>query len=147
MMRPSVVYQGKVVDSVFDDFFKDAFFRSVGNADVSSMKTDIKDCEDHYEIDMDLPGFSTEDVKAELKDGYMTISADHSEEKEEKDEEGHYIRRERYSGRYRRNFYVGYAVTQEDIKAKYTDGVLKVSVPKVEKKVEEDEKQSITIES
>ncbi len=147
MMRPSIVYGGNLVDCMFDDFFKDSFFRSVGNDDVKSITTDILNHEDSFEIKMDLPGFSAEDVKAELKDGYMTISADHSEEKEEEDEEGHYIRKERYSGSYRRNFYVGDAVTQDDIKAKYTEGVLTVTVPKVEKKVEEEEKKLISIES
>ncbi len=146
MMRPSV-YGGNYVVNLFDDFFKGAsFIRPAGAPAVSNIRTDIKECDDSYEIEMDLPGFSTEDVKAELKDGYMVISAEHSEEKEDKDEEGHYVRKERYSGCYRRSFYVGDAVTEEDIKAKYADGVLKVTVPKLEKKEEVEEKKMIQIE-
>lgn len=145
-MRPSVVYGGNYVSRMVDDFFKDAF-QSAGTECVKSISTDIKDCEDSYEIEMNLPGFAADDVKAELKDGYMTISAEHSEENEDKDENEQYIRRERYTGKYRRSFYVGDAVTQEDIKAKYTDGVLTVTVPKIEKSTEEEEKQYISIES
>ncbi len=146
MMRPSVVYNGNLMENIFDDFFKGSVISSENACSVNRMRTDIKNCDDCYEIEMDLPGFSTEDMKAELKDGYMTVTATHSENKEEKDEEGNYIRRERYQGQYKRSFYVGDAVTQEDIKAKYTDGVLKITVPKIEKKAEEEEKQIITIE-
>ncbi len=142
MMRPTVVY-GK---NIIDDFFKDAFCHPEHHSFEAPIRTDIKESDEGYEIDMDLPGFATEDVKAELKDGYLTVSASHSEEKEEKDEENHYIRKERFSGSYRRSFYVGDAVTQDDIKAKYTDGVLSVTVPKIEKKPEEEEKQYIPIE-
>ncbi len=147
MMRPSVVCGKNFVENVFDDFFKDAFGHSTGHADFEApIRTDIKESDDGYEINMDLPGFASEDVQAELKDGYLIVTASHSEEKEEKDEDEHYIRRERYSGSYRRSFYVGDAVTQDDIKAKYTDGVLAVTVPKIEKKPEEEEKQIIPIE-
>ncbi len=146
MMRPSVVYGGNFVDDMFRDFFKDSAFTSGSSCSLGKIKTDIKECEDSYEIKMDLPGFSTEDVKAELKDGYMTVSASHSEEKEEKDEDGKYIRKERYSGQYQRKFYVGEEVTQDDIKAKYADGVLTIVVPKIEKKEEVEEKKYIEIE-
>ncbi len=146
MMRPAVVYGKNYVENIFDDFFKDVFCYPGNHSVEAPIRTDIKESDEGYEIDMDLPGFTMEDVKAELKDGYLTVSASRSEEKEEKDEETHYIRKERYSGTYRRSFYVGDAVTQDDIKAKYSDGVLHVSVPKIEKKPEEKEKQYIPIE-
>ncbi len=162
MMRPTVVYGKNYLEKTFDDFFKDVFCNTGNHILEAPIRTDIKESDEAFEIDMDLPGFATEDVKAELKDGYLTISASHTEEKEEKvgekDEENdeakdeekdngvHYIRKERFSGSYRRSFYVGDAVTQDDIKAKYTDGVLSVTVPKIEKKPEEEEKQYIPIE-
>ncbi len=141
-MKPAVVY-GK---NFIDEFFKDAFGHGCHSVCEAPIRTDIKESDEGYEIEMDLPGFATEDVKAELKDGYLTVSASHSEEKEEKDEEQHYIRKERFSGSYRRSFYVGDALTQDDIKAKFTDGVLTVAVPKIEKKAEEEEKTYIPIE-
>ncbi len=94
------------------------------------MKTDVKDTEHGYEITMNLPGVKKEDVKAALKDGYLTISATSDSKKEEKNDKGQYIRRERYSGSCSRSFYVGDAVTEEDIKAKFENGTLKMLVPK-----------------
>ena len=111
-----------------------------------SMNTDIKETENNYQIEMELPGFTKEDVKADLKDGYLTIQASHDESKDSKDENGKYLRKERYSGSCSRSFYVGEAVTQEDIKAKFTDGILTVLVPKMEKKPEVEEKRYISIE-
>ena len=86
------------------------------------MKTDIKDADDHYEITMNLPGIKKENVKAELKDGYMTIHVSSNTNNDEKDENGKYIRRERFSGNCSRSFYVGDQITEEDIKAKFENG-------------------------
>lgn len=101
------------------------------------MKTDIKETDSSYEMDIDLPGFKKEDVSAKLENGYLTITAAKGVDKDEKNENGVYIRRERYSGECSRTFYIGEAVKEEDIKARFEDGILKISVPKVDpKKVE-----------
>ena len=102
------------------------------------MKTDVKETDNSYEVDIDLPGFKKDEIEAKLENGYLTISAAKGLDKEEKDEkDGKYIRKERYSGAMSRSFYVGDELKQEDIKAKYEDGILKLSVPKEEpKKVE-----------
>ena len=96
----------------------------------SIMKTDIRDTEDSYELDVDLPGYKKDEISAQLKDGYLTISASKNTENEEKDKKGNYIRRERYNGTMSRSFYVGDAIHQDDIHAKYEDGILKLSIPK-----------------
>lgn len=96
------------------------------------MKTDVKDTDTGYEIDVDLPGFKKEEIKLALENGYLTISAEKGLNKEEKDEQDHFIRRERYSGTYSRSFYVGDAYQKEDVKAKYEDGILKLQLPKPE---------------
>ena len=102
------------------------------------MKTDIKENEGSYELDIDLPGFKKDEITAELKDGYLTVSAAKGLDKDEEDKKGHYIRQERYSGAMSRTFYVGEDVKQEDIKAKFENGILSLSVPKPveQKKVE-----------
>lgn len=110
------------------------------------MKTDIKDTDTGYELTMNLPGVKKEDVKAELKDGYLTIGAVVNQNKDEKDSSGKYIRRERYCGSCSRSFYVGDEVTQEDIKAKFEDGTLKISIPKKEEKPAVEENKYIAIE-
>ena len=110
------------------------------------MNTDIKELPDQYEMQLELPGYKKEDIQAELKDGYLTIQASHSDEKETKEEDGTYIRKERYAGSMNRSFYVGEDVKQEDIKANFTDGILKLVIPKVEHKEEIPQKQLIAIE-
>ena len=110
------------------------------------MKTDVKENKTSYELDIDLPGYKKEDIQAELKDGYLTISAATKNEKDEKDDSGRYIRRERFYGSSSRSFYVGDAVSQEEIKAKFEDGILKVSVPKKDAVPEAEEKKYIAIE-
>lgn len=110
------------------------------------MKTDIKEKDKEYEVDIELPGYKKEDVKAELKDGYLTISAAKNVSTEDKKEDGKYIRKERFSGNVSRSFYVGEDMTQEDIHAKFEDGILKLTVPKKEAKKVEDKKSYITIE-
>jgi len=104
---------------------------------VGLMRSDIKETEEGYEIDMELPGFKKEDVKAQVKDGYLTIEAESRTENEEKDEEGKYLRRERFVGSCRRSFFVGEEITEEDIKAKFEDGVLKMAIPKKQPVIEE----------
>ena len=113
----------------------------------SAMKTDVKETDAGYELDIDLPGYKKEDVKAELKDGYMTISAEKKSENDEKDDKsGKYLRRERYYGSCSRSFYVGEEVTEEDIKAKFEDGILKISVPKKEPQPAVEQTKTIAIE-
>jgi HSP20 family molecular chaperone IbpA len=110
------------------------------------MKTDIKESETGYDLAVELPGYKKEDMKLELKDGCLTISAEIKHDNDEKDEKGNFIRRERYYGKSSRSFYVGEEVTEEDIKAKYEDGILKISVPKKEAKPVVDEAKYIAIE-
>jgi len=109
------------------------------------MKADVKETADSYEIAMNLPGFRKEDIKAELKDGYLTVSAT-MEQSVNEEQEARYIRRERYCGSCSRSFYVGEDITQEEIKAKYTDGILYLRVPKKEAKPAVEEAKYIAIE-
>jgi HSP20 family molecular chaperone IbpA len=102
------------------------------------MRTDIRETEDTFELDVELPGYKKEDVKAQLKDGYLTVNVSKQENNDVKDDNGKYIRRERYSGSMSRSFYVGEDIQESDIKAKFEDGMLKLSFPKEQpKKVEE----------
>ena len=143
MLMPSIFGE-----NLFDDFM-DGFAFPTANWNYAKntanvMKSDIKENDKGYELDVDLPGYKKEDVKAELKDGYLTISASNDNTKEEKDEDGKYIRKERYTGSVSRSFYVGKYVTEEDIHAKFENGILKLSVPKVDApKVEENKYISI----
>lgn len=116
-------------NNVFDDFFNTPFFT---RTESNMMKTDIKEHDNCYDLTIDLPGVKKDDIKAELNDGYLTISAESDTSKDEKDENGKYICRERYSGSYSRSFYVGDAVTEQDISAKFENGTLKLTVPKKE---------------
>ena len=128
---------------LFDDWMRFPF----GSYNESSlMKTDIRDNDGHYELDVDMPGFSKEDIKVELKDGYLTISASTKKDNDEKDENGKYIRRERYMGSCSRSFQVGDSVKQEDIKAKFENGILKLTVPKEEAQPKVEENKYIAIE-
>lgn len=143
MMMPSV-FGESLFDDLMDFPFEKEFFGHhnplYGKHDQNVMKTDIKESDTAYEMDIDLPGFKKEDVSAKLENGYLTITAAKGLDKDEKNDKGVYIRRERYSGQCARTFYVGEAVTQEDIKAKFEDGILKVTIPKVEPKKVEDKK-------
>lgn len=132
---------------LLDDFINDSFFTIPFNKqDTSMMKTDVKDDGANYLLEVDLPGFEKDDIKAELKDGYLTIAATREDNKEEKDENGRFIRQERYIGSCRRSFYVGDNVQQEDIKASFENGVLKLQVPKEAPKAIEAEPKYIPIE-
>ena len=130
-------------DNMFDDFFKDPFFTR--NNSVKVMKTDIQEKDDKYILDMDLPGYDKEDIKAQLKDGYLTISAQKNTSNDEKDEEGNYIRRDRYCGKCSRSFYVGDSIKEEDIKASFNNGILELTFPK-EVPQKEEEIKYITID-
>lgn len=138
--------------SIFGESFIDDFFRVPERFYAKSypqnglMQTDVKENETGYELTMNLPGVKKEDIKGELKDGYLILSASSESSKEEKDQEGKFIRKERYCGSCSRSFYVGEAITQEDIKAKFEDGVLKLSIPKKEEKPAVEEKRYIAIE-
>lgn len=137
-------------ENLFDDFFED-FARPLRssaryNGSAGTMRTDVRESDAGYEMDIDLPGFRKENVKAELKNGYLTIHAETDQNHDQKDGDGKYIRRERYYGTCSRSFYVGEDVTQEDIKAKFEDGILKVSVPKKEAKPVIEESRYIPIE-
>ena len=124
-------------DSFMDAMFDDSFFGDrnplYGKHAKNMMKTDIRETGEGYELDIDLPGFKKDEINAELKDGYLTISAAKGLDKDEKDKDGRYIRRERYCGQCQRSFYVG-DVKPENIGAKYEDGVLKLTLPKAQPK-------------
>lgn len=147
MLMPSIFGE-----NLFEDFFNDDFMRPArtnrryATPTTTVMKTDIRETENGFLLDIDLPGYKKEDVQAELKDGYMTINAQKKTETDEKDENGKYIRRERFVGSCSRSFFVGNEITEEDIKAKFEDGILKITVPKKEAKVEIPEKKFIAIE-
>lgn len=147
MLMPSIFGE-----NLFDDFmdfpFEREFFRGTPSRRTSSqslMKTDVKELDGSYELDIDLPGYKKEDVSAKLENGYLTISASTNKNNDEKDKDGRYIRRERYTGQCSRSFYVGSQVTQDQIKAKFENGILKLSIPKVEKQQVE-QKKYISIE-
>ena len=125
-------------ENMFDDFFENGFFGGhsplFGKHARNLMKTDIRETDNTYELDIDLPGFKKDEIKLDLKDGYLSISASKGLDKDEKDKKGHYIRQERYAGACSRSFYVGDAVEAKDVSAKFEDGILKISMPKVQKK-------------
>lgn len=137
-------------ENLIDDFFGfDEPFRGYQRVNADGlMKTDVKEHETGYELDISLPGYRKEDIQAELKDGYLTINAQSVHESGDKDEKtGRYIRRERYSGSCSRSFYVGEDIKQEDIRAKYENGVLKLAIPKKDpKKPEVEDRKFIAIE-
>lgn len=146
MLVPSL-FNYRFVDDMFNDMLPSEIFKPFASFDSSGlMKTDVKEFDDRYEAKIDLPGYSKEDVSAALKDGYMTITAKREEKHDEKDEDGKYIRRERSCGHCSRSFYVGDAVTEEDIKAKFSDGILTVDVPKKDPRPAIEDKKTIMIE-
>ena len=126
MLLPSI-FTENLLDDFFDHPHHSNHLRSYTS---EMMRTDVKDLGNVYEMTMNLPGVKKENVKAELKDGYLTISAVSAARNDEKNSDGVYIRRERYAGSGSRSFYVGEDVKQEDIKAKFEDGALKLQVPK-----------------
>ena len=143
---------GENLMDVFDDFDRN-FFRDVHNVDRTLygkhaqhvMKTDVKETEDGYEVDVDLPGFKKDEINLELNQGYLIISAEKSLEKTNENKKGKMLRQERYAGVMQRSFYVGESVTETDVKASYESGVLHISVPKKETR-KLPEKKTILIE-
>lgn len=143
MFMPSIFRE-----NLFDDWMDFPFQRmervQSGNTQ-NVMRTDVKETDQQYEIDMDLPGFKKEDVKVQLKDGYLTVQAAQNMDNSQQDQNGKYIRRERFYGSVGRSFYVGDKVTEEDIHAKFEDGILKLTLPKDDAGKAE-QKQYIAIE-
>ena len=132
MLMPSIFSR-----DLFDDMFDTRFY---GRQQGDLMKTDVKETEDSFEIDIDLPGFKKENVTARLENGYLTIQASKGLDKDKEDKEGKYIRRERYAGSCSRSFYIGEGVTQDEIRARFEDGILRLTVPKKDKKQVEENK-------
>ena len=139
MLMPSIFGE-----NLFDDWmnfsFPDIDKALYGKRANNVMKTDVKETENCYEVDIDLPGFKKDEVSASLENGYLTISAAKGLDKDEQDKKGKYIRKERYAGSMSRSFYVGEGVDQNDIHAKFEDGILRLSVPKENKKAVEQNK-------
>ena len=129
-------------ENLFDDWFRFPAMPSFPDVDrvlygkhaAREMKTDVREHEDSYEIDMDLPGFKKDQIKLELEQGYLTVSAAKGLDKDETDKKGTVIRQESYAGAMQRSFYVGESLTEEDIKARFENGVLSLTVPKAETK-------------
>ena len=154
MLMPSIFGE-----NLFDDWFDELpfydFDKSMKNTEKKLygkkasriMKTDIKEKKDSYELEVDLPGFTKDEINASIEDGYLTISAAKGLDKDEKEKDsGKYIRKERYAGACQRSFYVGEGVKQEDVKAEFKHGILKLTVPKKEPEKEVEEKKYIAIE-
>lgn len=128
---------GENLLDVFNDFDRN-FFRDFGNIDhvlygkhaQHMMKTDVKETDEGYQVDVDLPGFRKEEIQVELNNGYLTISTEKSLQEQDENKNGRILRQERYSGTMQRSFYVGGQVTEENIKAAYENGVLRLMIPK-----------------
>ena len=141
-------------ENLFDDFMNDFAFPAFPNVEKklygkharNLMKTDVKDTEIGYEVDVDLAGFKKDEIQIELEKGFLTVTAAKGLDKDEKDKKDNYIRRERYAGSMSRSFYVGEHVTEDDIHPKYENGILSFTVPKEEAKAIEDKKHYISIE-
>ncbi|MBE5863653.1 MAG: Hsp20/alpha crystallin family protein [Lachnospiraceae bacterium] len=137
MLYPSIFNE-----SIFDDLMDFDFpaFKGFGDVDkklygkhaAQMMKTDVHEHEDKYEVDIDLPGFKKDEITLNLENGYLTVTAAKGLDKDEKDKKGKLIRQERYAGSMQRSFFVGENLTEEDVKAKFEDGVLKLCIPKKE---------------
>jgi len=147
MYYPSI-FDKNFYEDLIDDMFGVPYEvgkRIKDTASPARVATDVKEFDDRYEVDLELPGYEKEDVKVSLKDGYLSITAEHKENTEQQDDGGKYIRRERFYGKQTRSFYVGKDVKSEDIQAKFTNGILKLTVPKVEDKPEVEEDKYISI--
>ena len=147
MLMPSIfgenLFNDDWMNFGFPEVDKALYGKHAGNV----MKTDVKETETGYEVDIDLPGFKKDEINAKLEDGYLTISAAKGLDKDEQEKEtGKYIRRERYAGACQRSFYVGEDVTEQDIKAEFKHGMLKLFVPKKEAKPAVEQKKTISIE-
>ena len=149
MMMPSIFGE-----NLFDDFmngfafpaFQDVDKALYGKHAKNLMKTDVKEKEDGFQVDIDLPGFKKDEIQIELHDGTVTVSAEKGLDKDEQDKDGKYIRRERYAGGMSRSFYVGEHITEADIHPKYENGILSFFVPKAKEQAVEEKKHYISIE-
>ena len=153
MLMPSIFGE-----DLFDDFMRDFPFyddkqarraekKLYGHRGRNLMKTDIRETDGSYELEMDLPGFTKDEVKVSLENGYLTVQAAKCLDQDEQEKKtGRYIRRERYAGACERSFYVGEDVTQEEIKGEFKHGILRLSIPKKEAKPAVPEKKYIVIE-
>ena len=150
MMMPSIFGENLFDDDWMNFPFNDEFWGKknplYGKHAQNMMKTDIRETDGSYELDIDLPGFKKDEIQMELNDGVLTISAAKGLDKDEEDKKGNYIRKERYAGSMSRSFYVGKHVTVEDVHPKYENGILSFSVPKEEAKPVEEKKNYISIE-
>ena len=148
MLMPSIFGEDLFNDDFMNGFkFPDVDKVLYGKHASNVMKTDVRETESGYEVDIDLPGFKKDEITAELKDGYMTISAAKGLDQDEQEKDtGRYLRRERYAGACQRTFYVGEDVTEEDIKAEFKHGILTLVVPKKEAKPAVEQKKYIAIE-
>ena len=149
MLMPSIFRE-----DLFDNFMEDFAFPSFTDVDRALygkharniMKTDVKETETEYVVDIDLPGFKKDEIRMELANGNLTVTAAKGLDKDEKNENGNYIRRERYAGSLSRSFYVGGHVKEEDIHPKYENGILTFHLPKEEQKAVEEKNHYISIE-
>ena len=152
MLMPSIfgenLFDDDWMDFPFERFDRDFWGKKnplYGKNAKNMMKTDIREHEAGYELDIDLPGFKKDEITVDLENGYLTISAAKGLDKDEEDKKGKCIRKERYAGTMQRSFYVGDAITHEDIKAKFENGILSLTIPKKDAKAVET-KKSIAIE-
>lgn len=143
MLLPSI-FNDRFMDSMFDDMF--SFPVTFTTPASRWMSTNVKEVGDNYQLEIELPGYDKKDIHAELKNGYLTVSAERQENKEENDEKGRYVRRERYSGSCKRSFYVGENLKEEDFRASFENGVLTLVFPKENGKAKIEEKKYIAIE-
>lgn len=153
MLLPSIfTSKGLMNDNLFDDWmdFNDPFrsgvslLKEMGGGITYDMKTDIKETDNGYELTMNLAGVDKNDIEASVDNGYLNIKVSHAENKEDKNEK--YLRRERYVGAMSRSFYVGDSITEQDIKAKFENGVLTLDIPKLQKEEKEEPKKLVTIQ-
>ena len=144
MLAPSIFGE-----NLFDDWFTFPDFRDIDRTERKlygrhydrMMRTDVHEHDDHYEVDIDLPGFKKDEITLELKDGYLLVSANKSLDNDKQDKKGKLVRQERYSGSMQRSFYVGENITEDEIKASFKHGVLHITVPKEENEKLPEKKQ------
>ena len=129
---------------LWDDIFSDPFFNR--KMEVKQMKTDIREKDNAYLVDIDLPGYDKQDIKIEVENGYLTVTAKKESSNDEKDDKGNYIRRERFSGECSRSFYVGEEIEAEDVKASFKNGILTLDIPKKEEENKIPEKKYVEID-
>ncbi len=145
MLLPSI-FKNNFVNDFFDGFDEMFSFPSITRIPASRwMNTNVKDVGNEYQLEIELPGYDKKDISASLDKGYLTISANKEETKDEKDSDGTYIRKERYSGSCKRSFYVGDNLKEDDFKASFENGILKIEFPKDKEVAKLDEKKYISI--